>query len=324
MKMKLLITGAAGFVAGHFLEYIDQNDPGYEVLCIDKSRNDSVLTNCHNLKSVDFKTADLLDTASIRNMIEDYHPDYILHLAALSSVAASWKQPTECFLNNTVIFLNLMEAVHDYCPDCRILSVGSSEEYGSVAMEDLPIRENQGLDPSSPYAVARVSQEQLSRIFTKSFGMQIILTRSFNHIGPRQDTRFVVPSFIKRILNIKHSGVMSGEIETGDISIIRDFVDVRDVVRGYDILLQKGRVGEAYNICSGKRISLQNVIDIVSKKTGVKVTTRVNPDYVRPQDSKETVGTYYKMEAEFGWTPRIELEKTISDMIAWQEEHYNE
>ena len=164
----------------------------------------------------------------------------------------------------------------------------------------------------------------MSRIFAKSFGMNIILTRSFNHIGPRQDTRFVVPSFIKRILDLKRAGLTSGEIETGDISIIRDFVDVRDVVRGYDTLLQKGRVGEAYNICSGKRTSLQKIIEIISENTGMKVTTRVNPDYVRPQDSKETVGTYYKMEAEFGWSPVIDLNDTIRDMIAWQEEHYNE
>ncbi len=252
-------------------------------------------------------------------MIEETKPDYMLHLAALSSVASSWKQPTECFLNNTVAFLNVMEAVQSFCPKCRVLSVGSSEEYGQVKFDDLPIRENQPLNPTSPYAVARVSQEQLSKIFTESYGMQIILTRSFNHIGPGQDDRFVVPSFIKRVLDLRCGGADEGTIDTGNVNIIRDFVDVRDVVRGYDILLKKGRIGEVYNLCSGKRISLQSVLNIISKEVGVKISARINLEYVRPQDSKETVGTYYKMNAEFGWEPHIDIRESIKDMIAWQE-----
>ena len=315
--MKLLITGAAGFVAGHFLEYINSDEFDYEVLCLDKSLSSLGATTYKNISSIRIQEADLLDVKRIREIIKDFCPDYVLHLAALSSVASSWKHPTECFLNNTVVFLNIIEALHDYCPECRILSVGSSEEYGSVRMEDLPIRENQALNPTSPYAVARVSQEQLSRIFTESYGMNIVLTRSFNHIGPRQDDRFVVPSFIKRVVELKRSGLENGEIETGDISIIRDFVDVRDVVRGYNILLQKGRSGEVYNICSGRRISLKEVLDIISEEVGVAVTSKINPEYIRPKDSKETVGTYYKMEAEFGWKPEIELRQTIHDMVAW-------
>ena len=149
----------------------------------------------------------------------------------------SWQHPEDSFTNNCNIFLNLIDAIRKSSPNCRILSVGSSEEYGNVAHADLPIRENQPLNPLSPYAVARVSQEQLSRVYVDAFGMQIIMTRSFNHIGPRQDERFVIPSFVKQILGIKHSGLSKGEIETGDVSIIRDFVDVRDVVDAYYKLL---------------------------------------------------------------------------------------
>ncbi len=319
--MRLLITGAAGFVAGHFLEYLNRNATEWDVLCTDKSDGLREEIQTGNIHSVTYRSIDLLDVASVRQLIKEFAPDHILHLAALSSVASSWKQPSECIMNNTVIFLNLIESVRELCPECRILSVGSSEEYGPVAMEDLPIRENQKLHPTSPYAVARVSQEQLSRIYAVSFGMPIVLTRSFNHIGPRQDDRFVVPSFIKRVLKLRESGISEGEIETGDVSIIRDFVDVRDVVRGYEMLLRKGRPGEAYNICSCRRTSLQSVLDTIAGEIGVKVTARVNPEYVRPQDSRETVGTYYKMEAEFGWIPKIELTQTIHDMVEWQIEH---
>ena len=315
--MKLLITGAAGFVAGHFLEYIDSHNPAYEVLCLDKKCGSLNKNSYKNIQSFAFQDVDLLDVQKIREIIKNFCPDYVLHLAALSSVASSWEYPTECFLNNTVVFLNIVEAIHEFCPYCRVLSVGSSEEYGAVDKEDLPIRENQALNPTSPYAVARVSQEQLSRIFTDSYEMNIVLTRSFNHIGPRQDDRFVVPSFIKRVIELKKTGVRSGEIETGDINIIRDFVDVRDVVRGYDILLQRGKSGEVYNICSGRRISLKNVLDIISEEVGVTVTSKINPEYIRPKDSKETVGTYYKMEADFGWKPEIELRQTIHDMVTW-------
>ena len=195
-----------------------------------------------------------MDSARLRTIISDIKPDYILHLASFSSVAYSWKHPEESFSNNCNIFLNLVDAVRQTCPKCRILSVGSSEEYGDIPHADLPLRENQPLNPISPYAVARVSQELLSKVYVHAFGMQIIMTRSFNHVGPRQDERFVIPSFIKRVLDIKRSGKEAGEIETGDLTIVRDFVDVRDVVEAYYMLLTRGTPGEVYNICSGKAI----------------------------------------------------------------------
>lgn len=243
-------------------------------------------------------------------------PDYVLHLAAFSSVAYSWKYPAESFTNNSNIFLNLVDVIRDTDSKCRVLSVGSSEEYGNVAHEDLPIRENQPLDPLSPYAVARVAQEWMSKCYVNAYGMNIVLTRSFNHIGPRQDQRFVVPSFIKRIKDIKESGKGEGTIETGNLEIIRDFVDVRDVVRAYYLLLTKGKPGEIYNVCSGHGIKLSSVIDIIADIVGVKVNTVTNPDFVRPNDNMEIVGSPYKIETELGWKPEIGLEETLKDMIA--------
>ena len=160
----------------------------------------------------------------------------------------------------------------------------------------------------------------LSRIFSETFHLNIVLTRSFNHIGPRQDDRFAVPGFINRILEIKRNGLSHGEIETGDITVIRDFVDVRDVVRAYYILLLEGKSGEAYNICSGKGVSLQDLIEVIADQVGVKVTTKTNPAYIRPRDNRITVGSAFKIESELGWRPEISLYDTIHDMIRFIEQ----
>ena len=252
----------------------------------------------------------------MRNIIKSFKPDYILHLAAFSSVAYSWKYPTESFMNNSNIFLNLIDAIREVDPSCRILSVGSSEEYGNVSRTELPLKESQRVNPVSPYAVARVSQELMSKVYVKAYGMNLIMTRSFNHIGPRQDDRFVIPSFIKRIIDIKKSGRDEGEIETGDITIIRDFVDVRDVVRAYYMLLTEGTPGEIYNICSGNAYKLSDIIESIANEVGVKVRTKVNSEFVRPDDNREIVGSAYKIESELGWKPEIVIKDTLKDMIA--------
>lgn len=152
-----------------------------------------------------------------------------------------------------------------------------------------------------------------------SYGMQIMLTRSFNHIGPYQDERFVVPSFVQRILCLKKSGNTSGEIETGDVSIVRDFVDVRDVVRAYDMLLERGTPGEVYNIASGRGVRLSEIIEEIGRQVGVRVTSRVNPEFVRPDDNRVIIGSPEKIGRELDWKAEIPLEKTIADMITCME-----
>lgn len=312
----VLITGFSGFVARHFVEYLAQKCKNVHVVGIDVNEPAYSLSVYEPNVKIDFFNVDMTDKEALKRVFESYIPDYVLHLAAYSSVAYSWSHPSESFLNNSNIFLNLIEIIRDYNAKCRILSVGSSEEYGLVKQEDLPLRENQDLMPLSPYAVARVSQEMLSKVFSDAYGLNIILTRSFNHIGPRQDQRFVVPSFIKRIIDIKVTGVTDGCIETGDLSIIRDFVDVRDVVRAYYLLLIKGHVGQIYNICSGIPVKLSRIVEMVNEHLNMNVTTKVNPKYVRPQDNPIIVGSPFKIENELGWYPEIPLRKTISDMIS--------
>lgn len=312
---RYLITGFSGFVAGHFVEFLYNSGIECEVYGLDIRTPAFDYGQFAERIHCRFSIIDLMDGAALKALLEEYKPDYILHLAAFSSVAYSWKHPAESFKNNSNIFLNLVEALYEVNPQCRILSVGSSEEYGDVSHSDLPLREIQPINPISPYAVARVSQELMSKVYVKAFGMQIIMTRSFNHIGPRQDDRFVIPSFINRILEVKRSGKTAGEIETGDTSIIRDFVDVRDVVEAYYLLLEKGTPGEIYNICSGKAIKLSEIIDTIAADVGVDITTRVNPEYVRPNDNKEIVGSAFKIETELGWKLKRSIKDTLHDMV---------
>ncbi len=315
---KILITGFSGFVARYFVEYLYNLEINVEIYGIDIQKPTYDTKYYLPRLRIRFQVLDMTDSDKLSNLFQEFTPDYILHLAAYSSVAYSWVNPMLSFINNSNIFLNLIKEVQEHNSKCRVLSVGSSEEYGNVKWDDLPIRENQPLCPISPYAVARVSQEMLSKVFSESFHMNIVLTRSFNHIGPRQDERFVVPSFIARIINIKKSGLNYGEIETGDLSVIRDFVDVRDVVKAYYVLLLNGRSGETYNICSGKGISLGSLVEFIGREVGVQVITKVNQKYIRPNENKIVVGSPFKIEVELGWQRKYGLYDTIRDMIQYQ------
>lgn len=315
---KILITGFSGFVGRHFIKYLYENHIEMDIYGVDIKQPTFDCQEFADTLRINYKILDLMDISALREFFNEFTPDYILHLASFSSVAYSWKNPSESFTNNTNIFLNLISVVKEFNKKCRILSVGSSEEYGNVTMDDIPLSEDKTLKPISPYAVARVSQEMLSQVFVESYHMDIVLTRSFNHIGPWQDERFVVPSFIARIVQLKKEGKREGSIETGDISVIRDFVDVRDVVRAYYLLLLHGRNGEIYNICSGEGISLKEVIDKIAKQVNIKVLSRINPQFVRPNDNKIIIGNHNKIVQELHWKPEIPIDKTLKDMIDMQ------
>lgn len=315
---KIVITGFSGFAALHFMDYLYENHPDFKVYGVSLGKPVFDYEKYRDKMAVAFYEMNLMDGNGLCRLFDEIKPDYVLHLAAFSSVAYSWQHPEDSFTNNCNIFLNLINAVRKSSIRCRILSVGSSEEYGNAAHEDMPIRENQPLHPLSPYAVARVSQEQLSRVYVDAFGMQIIMTRSFNHIGPGQDERFVISGFVKRILDMKHRGQHEGEIETGDLSIIRDFVDVRDVADAYYKLLMNGTVGEVYNICSGQPVKLSDALDIIASEAGVKVHARINPAFIRPNDNREIVGAPYKIETELGWRRKWKFRETVKNMIVYQ------
>jgi GDP-4-dehydro-6-deoxy-D-mannose reductase len=311
---KYLITGFSGFVSRHFLEFLESRGSHSSVLGIDVHEPKFDLRKFRRIKC-GFESLDLMDDKRTQEVIYRFQPNYILHLASYSSVMYSWKNPAWSFQNNTNIFLNLLEVVRLLNLDARILSIGSSEEYGNVSDTELPLREEQPLRPVSPYAVARVSQEMLSRVYVNGYGMDVVITRSFNHLGPGQNELFVVSSFAKQIAEASNKGLPSLEMKTGDLSIVRDFTDVRDVVRAYHLLLTKGSKGEVYNVCSGRGVTLVSIVSQLSQKKRIAVSTLTDPKLVRPSDNRAIVGSNDKISGAVGWKPEIALEQSLDDIL---------
>lgn len=301
----------------HFLDYLESQKKSTFVIGIDINQPEFDFKNyeyieCH------FEKVDLLNKEDVKKILTGYKPNFILHLASYSSVAFSWTNPVDSFANNTNIFLNLIETVRNTGIKCRILSIGSSEEYGKVNENDLPLSEEQSLHPISPYAVARVSQEMLSKVYSESYGMDIILTRSFNHIGTHQKPIFVVASFCKQLVDLTTKNENKNiELLTGDTSLIRDFVDVRDVVRAYYLLFEKGKKGNVYNICSGIGTSLSDVINSIGLILNINVIQKVDSSRIRPNDIKKVVGSFKKLNSDTGWSPQYKLADSLKDIIAY-------
>jgi len=310
---KYLITGFSGFVSKHFLDHLDTLGYAIDVHGADVNEPEFDINAFKNV-SCKFSKVDLLDKEAVNGVINSFRPDYILHLASFSSVAFSWANPAKSFANNTGIFLNLLESVRENDVKCRILSVGSSEEYGNVDPTEIPLKETSDVRPVSPYAVARVSQEMLSTVYVEGYGLDIVLTRSFNHIGPGQRDTFVISSFVKKIVEITNIGT-SGSIETGDLTIVRDFLDVRDVVAAYHLLLEKGEKGEVYNICSGTGTSLKEVVERIAHQAGVEIQTTQNPDLVRLNDNVVIIGDNTKIKKAVTWEINYSLNDSLKDII---------
>ena len=316
---KYLLTGFSGFVSQHFLDLLETMKISVSVLGIDINPPEFSISKFKYVKC-QFCKIDLLDKNQVDNTIYQFQPDYILHLASYSSVAFSWKNPVASFANNTNIFLNLLEQIRNMNLKCRIISVGSSEEYGNVDPIDLPLKETQELKPVSPYAVARVSQEMLSKVYVNGYGLDIILTRSFNHIGPGQKDIFVISSFAKQLVEIKRDK-KKPEIITGNLQITRDFLDVRDVVKAYYALLKKGQKGEVYNICSGVGITLADIIQKMADMLSIQITTITDPKLIRPSDNLLIIGSNQKIIDETGWNTTISLDKSLRDILAFWEKN---
>jgi GDP-4-dehydro-6-deoxy-D-mannose reductase len=312
---KYLITGIGGFVAYHFLERLNGIGEKTEVLGLDLKISQEIKEYSFENIKLNFVELNLLEYRALEIAMVSFSPDFIVHLASFSSFGKSWEMPLESFLNNTNIFLNIAEIVSLNKINCRILSVGSSEEYGNVKESSIPLKEDMLLHPGNPYAVARVSQEMLSQCYVDAYKLDIILTRSFNHIGARQRTDFAIPSFAKQISEGVKQGQREIKLITGDITVIRDFIDVRDVVNAYFALLENGESGELYNVCSGKGHSLKDVVDLLAKIFDVQVITEMDPKRIRPFDNRIIIGSFEKIKKRTGWEPRFKLEESLKAVV---------
>ena len=292
-----------GFVGRYFVEYLNQYDSNANICGVDMAPSCDM--------DIEYKSLNLMDSAQIDKVIKTIKPDYIVHLAAMSSVAQSWNEPANCFTNNMSAFLNIANSVRNNNLGARILSVGSSEEYG---IYDEPIKETFILHPKSPYSVARLSQEYMSKLYVDRFCMDIVMTRSFNHIGPRQSTRFVIPSFVEQLVNIA-SGKIENKMMVGNIDVIRDFTDVRDVVDAYYRIIKNAPNRSVYNVCSGEGVKLRDIIDTTANNLGIKPNICVDPSRVRANEIPSVIGDNTKLKQELGWNRKYSLSQTIADMI---------
>jgi GDP-4-dehydro-6-deoxy-D-mannose reductase len=308
---KALITGITGFVGSHLAELLLSN--GYEVYGTVRPRSST--ENIDHIKNkVKLVEIDITDPHSVLKVVGDVKPDCIFHLAAQTFVPSSWNAPTETLNVNIMGTLNILEAARKLDTDTRIQIAGSSEEYGKVYKDEVPIRETNPLRPMSPYGVSKVAADKLAVQYNMSYGLKTVVTRAFNHTGPRRGEVFATSNFAKQIAMIE-KGKQEPVIAHGNMEAQRDFSDVRDVVRAYEISLQKCKFGDVYNICSGKAITIKDMLNTLLGFSKVKITTKFDESRARPSDVEVLCGDCSKFREQTGWKPSIPFEKTMEDLL---------
>jgi len=312
--LRVLITGITGFAGSHLAEYVLSEHPESEVFGTMRWR--SRTENIRDIESkVELVECDLRDLSSVKQLVERVRPERIFHLAAQSFVPSSWNAPAESLTTNILGQLNIFESVRALELDPGIQIACSSEEYGMVFENELPIKETNPLRPLSPYAVSKVGQDYLGYQYCQSFGMKVVRTRAFNHDGPRRGDVFVSSNFAKQLVMIE-KGQKEPVISVGNLEARRDFTDVRDIVRAYWLSLDGGcEPGEAYNICTGKDYCIQDVLDELIEMSGQMVEVREDPARLRPSDVPVLLGDASKFHAATGWKPEIPYEQTLQDML---------
>jgi GDP-4-dehydro-6-deoxy-D-mannose reductase len=311
--MRALITGMTGFAGSHLAEYLLAEHPGVEVYGTHRWR--SRMENVEHLRSkVKLLEADLRDYTSMHSALERSRPDVIFHLAAQSFVPSSWTAPNDTLTTNVSGQTNLFEAVRSLRLDPVIQIACSSEQYGLVLPGETPIKETNPLRPLSPYAVSKVAQDYLGYQYFQSYGLKVVRTRGFNHTGPRRGHVFVTSNFCSQVAAIE-LGLQEPVIRVGNIDAIRDFTDVRDMVRAYWLAVTKAKPGEVYNIATGNGIVIREMLERLIALANVEVKIETDPERLRPSDVEVLIGDASKFKADTGWEPRIPFDQTLRDLL---------
>ena len=308
---KALITGIGGFAGSHLADFL--LSAGYQVSGIDCN-----LGNAENTKHIRDRLTlydcDIRNGAQLNEIISHNKPDEVYHLSAIAHVPTANANPKLTFDVNFYGSFNLFEAVKSLSEDTKVLYVGSATEYGNVRQEDIPVTEGVPLNPVDPYSASKACADILAYQYFKSYGLHIVRVRPFNHIGPRQSPDYVCANFAKQIAEIE-KGVRKPIINVGNLKPRRDFMDVRDVVRGYWLAVQKGQPGEAYNICSGKTISIKELLDKLLNMSPKDIEVKQDPQKLRASDVALLLGDPAKFKRRTGWRPEIPFERTLQDTL---------
>jgi len=309
--VKVLVTGAGGFVAGHLLDFLRAEHPETELFGLVRPHGTAPGPAGGAITVLE---ADLNDPASLEPVLDAVTPDRIVHLAGQSSVHLSWIDPGGTLRTNVLGIVHLLDAVRRRGLAPSVLVVGSAEEYGMVDPADLPLREDMPLRPSSPYAVSKVAQGLLALQYGPAGGLRILRTRTFHHTGPGRGETFAESSFARQIAEIE-AGKRPPVLQVGNLDAVRDYSDVRDVVRAYWALLDRGEAGEVYNVCSGRGRRIRDLLEVLLAASGAKVEVRVDKDRLRPSDVPALVGDPARLRAATGWQPRVSLEDSLRELL---------
>lgn len=300
-----LIIGAAGFVGGYLIKEL-------------QALGDQVYATKLPVESLDagccVRNLDILDASSTTALIKEIQPDRIFHLAAQSSVAVSWKKPALTAQINVVGAINVLEAARAASCEPVLLLVGSSEEYGAAKTAGGIISEDVHPNPGNVYAATKAVQNCIGNIYHNAYGMKIICVRAFNHFGPGQLPQFVISDFCRQAAEIE-AGRHEPVIRVGNLSAKRDFTDVRDIVRAYGMLAEKGRFGETYNVGSGKAVEIRSILDIILSQTSADISVETDETRFRPVDVPLIQADISKISNDTGWAPKIDIVNTISDTL---------
>ena len=302
MGKRALIFGVNGFVGAHLARELASR--GYEVCGSDLKEG------CALPEVGRYASCDLADSEGVAKVVADAKPDYIVNLAAISSVGQSWRMPALAMRVNVEGALNVMEAARALETMPRVLLVGSSEEY---APKDGPLNEGDPTVSNNPYGISKATQERFAALYAERYGLEVCLTRSFNHTGPGQNPNFVLPSWCKQAAAIERSG-KPGKMTVGNLKVARDFSDVRDVVRAYRLILEGGRAGDAYNVGSGRALPLGELFQIVTGFCSQDIEVGIDPELIRPTDTPCICCDASKVRDELGWVPERNIEETLREI----------
>jgi GDP-4-dehydro-6-deoxy-D-mannose reductase len=314
--MLALITGATGFVGSHMRRHLLTHTDwdivgtaGVESMPSPDTPVDPRPSPRERIVALDLRDAD-----GVTALLAESTPDYIIHLAAQSHVPTAYKDPWATLQNNILSQLNLLEGLVALEEHPRVLVIGSGEEYGRADDAGLPLVENHPLRPENPYSVSKVAQDVMGYQYFISYGLPIFRVRPFNHVGPGQSARFVLPAFASQIAGIEAGG---GEpvLRVGNLKPARDFTDVRDVVRAYHLILLKGEPGEVYNVASGHARTIQSLVDTLCELATVDIAIETDPERYRPADIPKICGDASKLHRHTGWQPEIAISQTVQDVL---------
>ncbi len=308
--MKNLITGIHGFAGSHLADWLlEQNE---EVVGLARSGSDNENVQ-HIQQQVQVVSADIRNGQELKKVLATVRPARIYHLAARSFVPDAETSRAAVFDANVTGTLNLLQAVKELQLNCRVFFAGSAEAYGAVTEKMSPIKESQPLKPASLYGVSKASAEMLVRSYFLREGMDVVMVRPFNHIGPRQSSRFVCSSFARQIVAIEKGA--EPVMKTGNLESYRDFMDVRDTVRSYHAVMEKANAGDVFNVSSGKAVSVQSVLDRLLELSGIPIRIERDPNLFRKEEPVRVCGDHSLLTERTGWCPQISLQQTLNDLL---------